>query len=244
MQKYFVSNDDFLNNIITSDDVFHIKNVMRGKIGDLIVVSNENEEYLCKLVEIAKEYVKYEKVEKLINNNELPVYVSLYQGLPKGDKLDDIIKMSTQFGIDSVIPTIMKRSIVKVDPSKIKNKTIRLNKIAKEAAEQSNRLKVPKVMETIKLDKIDFSEYDYKIVCYEESAKDGELSLFKNVVKSLNKDSKICVVIGPEGGIDESEVEYLKKLGFIMVGLGPRILRTEMAILYVLGAISYEMELK
>lgn len=244
MQKYFVSNDDFLNNIITSDDVFHIKNVMRGKIGDLIVVSNENEEYLCKLVEIAKEYVKYEKVEKLINNNELPVYVSLYQGLPKGDKLDDIIKMSTQFGIDSVIPTIMKRSIVKVDPSKIKNKTIRLNKIAKEAAEQSNRLKVPKVMETIKLDKIDFSEYDYKIVCYEESAKDGELSLFKNVVKSLNKDSKICVVVGPEGGIDESEVEYLKKLGFIMVGLGPRILRTEMAILYVLGAISYEMELK
>ncbi len=244
MQKYFVSNDDFLNNIITSDDVFHIKNVMRGKIGDLIVVSNENEEYLCKLVEIAKEYVKYEKVEKLINNNELPVYVSLYQGLPKGDKLDDIIKMSTQFGIDSVIPTIMKRSIVKVDPSKIKNKTIRLNKIAKEAAEQSNRLKVPKVMETIKLDKIDFSEYDYKIVCYEESAKDGEISLFKNVVKSLNKDSKICVVIGPEGGIDESEVEYLKKLGFIMVGLGPRILRTEMAILYVLGAISYEMELK
>ena len=244
MQKYFVSNDDFLNNIITSDDVFHIKNVMRGKIGDLIVVSNENEEYLCKLVEIAKEYVKYEKVEKLINNNELPVYVSLYQGLPKGDKLDDIIKMSTQFGIDSVIPTIMKRSIVKVDPSKIKNKTIRLNKIAKEAAEQSNRLKVPKVMETIKLDKIDFSEYDYKIVCYEESAKDGELSLFKNVVKSLNKDSKICVIVGPEGGIDESEIEYLKKLGFIMVGLGPRILRTEMAILYVLGAISYEMELK
>lgn len=244
MQKYFVSNDDFLNNIITSDDVFHIKNVMRGKLGDLIVVSNENEEYLCKLVEIAKEYVKYEKVEKLINNNELPVYVSLYQGLPKGDKLDDIIKMSTQFGIDSVIPTIMKRSIVKVDPSKIKNKTIRLNKIAKEAAEQSNRLKVPKVMETIKLDKIDFSEYDYKIVCYEESAKDGELSLFKNVVKSLNKDSKICVIVGPEGGIDESEVEYLKKLGFIMVGLGPRILRTEMAILYVLGAISYEMELK
>lgn len=244
MQKYFVSNDEFLNNVITSDDVFHIKNVMRGKIGDLIVVSNEHEEYLCKLVEIAKDYVKYDKVEKLINNNELPVYVSLYQGLPKGDKLDDIIKMSTQFGINKVIPTIMKRSIVKVDPSKIKNKTIRLNKIAKEAAEQSNRLRVPKVMETIKLDKIDFSEYDYKIVCYEESAKDGEISLFKNVVKSLNKESKICVVVGPEGGIDESEIEYLKKLGFIMVGLGPRILRTEMAILYVLGAVSYEMELQ
>lgn len=244
MQKYFVSDDEFLNNVITSDDVFHIKNVMRGKIGDLIVVSNEHEEYLCKLVEIAKEYVKYEKIEKLINNNELPVYVSLYQGLPKGDKLDDIIKMSTQFGINKVIPTIMKRSIVKVDPSKIKNKTIRLNKIAKEAAEQSNRLRVPKVMEALKLDKIDFSEYDYKIVCYEESAKDGEISLFKNVVKSLNKESKICVVVGPEGGIDESEIEYLKKLGFIMVGLGPRILRTEMAILYVLGAISYEMELK
>lgn len=244
MQKYFVSNDEFLNNIITSDDVFHIKNVMRGKIGDLIVVSNENEEYVCKLVEIAKEYVKYEKVEKLVNNNELPVYVSLYQGLPKGDKLDDIIKMGTQFGISRVIPTIMKRSIVKVDPSKVKNKTIRLNKIAKEAAEQSNRLRVPRVMEAMKLDKIDFSEYDLKIVCYEESAKTGEVSLLKNTIKSLNKDSKLCVVVGPEGGIDESEIEYLKKLGFVMVGLGPRILRTEMAILYVLGAISYEMELK
>lgn len=244
MQKYFVSNDEFLNNVINSDDVFHIKNVMRGKAGDLIVVSNEDEEYLCKLLEIAKDYVKYEKVEKLINNNELPVYVSLYQGLPKGDKLDDIIKMGTQFGISRVIPTIMKRSIVKVDPSKVKNKTIRLNKIAKEAAEQSNRLKVPEVLEAIKLDKIDFSEYDYKIVCYEESAKNGEISLLKDTIKSLNCGSKVCVVVGPEGGIDESEIEYLKKLGFVMVGLGPRILRTEMAILYVLGAISYEMELK
>lgn len=244
MQKYFITKEELLENKITGDDVFHIKNVMRGRIGDEIIVTDEETELLVKLTQIEKNYVCFEIEKEIENNNELKVNVDLYQGYPKGDKLDDIIKYSTQLGINKIIPTLMRRSIIKIDPQKVQNKTIRFNKIAKESAEQSNRKKLSKVLDPIKLDKIDFSQYDYKIICYEEDAKEGECSNFKKIISNLKPNDSICVVVGPEGGIDDTEVEYLKSQGFTSCALGPRILRTETAILYVLSAVSYEMELK
>ena len=101
-----------------------------------------------------------------------------------------------------------------------------------------------RVVDIKTLKSIDFSNYDKKIVCYEEEAKLGEESNFKKIVSSLKENDKVAIVIGPEGGIDESEIDYLKKEGFIPCGLGPRILRTETASMYCLSAISYEMELR
>lgn len=244
MQKYFISEDDFRNNKITSDDVFHISNVMRYKIGDSILIGYDKKEYLSKIIEINKNYVAYEIIEERIGNTELPVFVSLFQGYPKSDKLDDIIKHSVELGVYEIIPTIMKRSVFKLEEKKKDSKVIRFNKISKEAAEQSERLIVPNIPDIKYLKAIDFTNYDYKILCYEESARNNELVNFKTIIKKLKENDKVAVVIGPEGGIDNTELDYLLKQGFVPCALGPRILRTETAPLYVLSAISFEMELK
>ncbi len=244
MQKYFVSKEDFNLNQITGEDCHHIKNVMRYTSGDEILVSDDNSEVLAVLVSVDANICKYMVKMAIQNNSELPFLIDLYQGYPKGDKLEEIIKHSTELGVSNIIAVLSKRSVIKLDSKKKESKLERFNKIAKEASEQSHRKKLSHVLDIKELKNIDFSEYDKKIICYEEDAKNNESSNFKRIVKSLKPNDKICVFIGPEGGIDLSEVEYLKSQGFESCGLGPRILRTETAIEYVLSAISYEWELK
>lgn len=243
MQKYFITPSEMQNEVIISDDVNHIKNVMRFKEGNQFIVSDQENEYLVEIIRIDKKSVSFKKLKEVFNDNELECRVDIYQGYPKGDKIDDIIKHSTELGAFSINPTFMKRTIVKLDSQKRISKKDRYQRIAKEASEQSFRRIVPHI-EIFDLEKIDFSKYTHKIVCYEESAKNSELSNFKNIVHKINKGDTIAVVIGPEGGIDDKEIDYLISLGFVPCGLGPRILRTETASLYVLSAISYELELK
>ena len=243
MQKYFISNDDFVNNKITGDDVFHIKNVMRGRVGDEILVSNQNTTALAKITKLDKE-VCFEIIKEEIGNHELPVFVSIFQGYPKGDKIEDIIKHGTELGAYEFIPTIMKRSVFKLDEKKKESKLIRFNRIAKEAAEQSYRDIVPKVVDIKALKQISFDDFDAKIICYEESAKNGELTEFKKQISNLKPGAKIAIVVGPEGGIDDTEIKYLENKGFVCASLGKRILRTETVVFYCLSAIGYEMELK
>lgn len=244
MQKYFISKDKLNECIIDTDDAFHITTVMRFKLGDEILVSDEEKTFKAKIKSLDNKCVTFEKIEEIKNNNELPVRVTIFQGYPKGDKLEEIIKHSTELGAYAFVPTIMKRSLFKLDSKKKSSKLERFQKIAKEASEQSFRLIIPKVIDILSLKEIDFKGYDKLILCYEESSKSGDLVNFKGIVKNLKKDDKVAVLIGPEGGIDESELIYLEKLGFISCGLGPRILRTETAASYVLSSISYEMELK
>ena len=243
MQKYFISHENLEALVIDGDDAFHIAKVMRSRIGDEILVSDQNKTYLASIKSIDSNKVTFEIIEEKTGNMELPVFVSIFQGYPKGDKLDDIIKHGTELGVYEFYPTLMRRSVFKLEEKKKESKLIRFNKIAKEASEQSYRTYIPKVVDIIELKKIDFSKYDYKIYCYEESAKEFENSNFKNIISNLKPNDKIAIVIGPEGGIDESEVLYLNKLGFIPCALGPRILRTETAVFYCMSAISYEMEL-
>ena len=244
MQKYFISKEELANKIIESDDAFHITSVMRSKLKDQILVSDGLKTYLVEITSLSNKMVSFEIIKEETGNNEMPVFVTIFQGYPKGDKMEDIIKHGTELGAFEFYPVMMKRSIVKIDEKKKNSKLERFNKIAKEAAEQSYRDCLPKVIDIIDLKKIDFSSYDYKILCYEEQAKEKEDSNFKNIIKKLNKNDKVAVVIGPEGGIDKDEVNYLMNLGFVPCALGPRILRTETAIFYVLSSISYEMELK
>ncbi|MBE6137918.1 MAG: 16S rRNA (uracil(1498)-N(3))-methyltransferase [Erysipelotrichaceae bacterium] len=244
MQKYFISSDNLLENKITGDDAFHIKSVMRNRIGDVILVCDESKTYKAKIVSILDKEVSFEIVEEIIGNHELPVFVSIIQGYPKGDKLEDVIKHGTELGAYEFYPTIMKRSVFKLDPKKKDSKLLRFNKIAKEAAEQAHRDRVPKVIDICQLKEIDFSKFDVKIICYEESAKNGELVEFKRAITSLKKDDKVAIIVGPEGGIDDSEIEYLKKQGFTPASLGKRILRTETVVFYCLSAIGYEIELE
>lgn len=244
MQKYFITKEEMKNKCITSSDCNHIKNVMRFTKGDLVIVSDGETEFEAKLLEVLKNSVSFTLVKEIKNNNELPYFVDIYQGYPKGDKMSDIAKHSTELGISSLYGVLTKRSVVKLETDKAQNKTERFNKIMKEASEQSNRKVLAKFGGIYKLKDIDFSKYDYKILCFEESAKEGELKNFKTIISSIKNGERLAIFIGPEGGIDLDEVSYLKDLGFIEAALGPRILRTETASLYCLSSISYESELK
>ena len=244
MQKYFISSEDFNELCITGNDAFHIINVMRCKINDQVLVGSNNKTYLVAIKSLEKKLVKFEILEEKTGNTELPFFVSLFQGYPKADKLENIIKYGTQLGVSEFHPTLMRYSVFKLDEKKKDNKLERFNKIAKEAAEQSFRESLPKVVDIEYLKKIDFSSYNVKLVCYEESAKENESSAFRKAITNLNKDDRIAIVVGPEGGISTDEIDYLEKQGFIKVGLGPRILRTETVVFYCMSAISYEWELK
>lgn len=244
MQKYFISKENLKQAKIVGDDAYQISTVLRYKGGEKIMVSDGDASYFAKVLSVTKDEVSFEIMEEKTGDTELPVFVSIFQGYPKGDKMEEIIKHGTELGASYIYPTFMKRSIVKLEDKKIKSKLERFQKIAKEAAEQSFRNKIPMIPSIPYLKTIDFDAYDVKILCYEENAKNGELSEFKKIISTLKPDMKLAVVIGPEGGIDDSEVEYLKKKGFIPCALGPRILRTETAVFYILSSISYEMELK
>ena len=243
MQKYFIKKEDLLANRIVGDDAYQISTVLRFKGGETVMVSDEEKKYLPQQHRAPNTEVSFEIVEEKAGSMELPVFVSIYQGYPKSDKMEEIIKHATELGASKIVPTFMKRSVVKLEDKKIQSKILRFQKIAKEAAEQSFRSKIPTIDEISHLKTIDFSSYDVKILCYEENAKNGELTNFKNIVTNLKPGNKVCVVIGPEGGIDDSELDYLLKKGFIPCALGKRILRTETAVFYVLSSISYEMEL-
>ena len=244
MQKYFISKENLSRGVILGDDAYQIQTVLRFKGGEKIMVSDSNKTYYAKINTVTKDEVTFEILEEKAGNTELPVFVSIFQGYPKGDKMEEIIKHGTELGAKEIVPTFMKRSIVKLEEKKINSKLERFRKIAKEAAEQSYRDSIPQIPSIPYLKTIDFSSFDVKIVCYEESAKNGELKAFKSIISNLSENMRVACVIGPEGGIDDAELEYLKALGFIPCALGPRILRTETAVFYILSAISYEMELK
>lgn len=245
VQKYFISDEDFKLNKITSDDAFHISRVMRNKIGDLVLIGNNFKTFLVRFTHITDKAVDFEIVEEKQENHELPINVTIIQGYPKGDKFEYVIKHGVELGAHAFIPTLMQRSQFKIDAKRMDSKVIRFNKISKEASEQSFRAYVPLVKSFTDFKKIDFSSFKLVIICFEENAKNGELTNYKRALKSLKPGDNICVVVGPEGGISPEEIEYLSKMdNAVIAALGPRILRTETVVFYALSTISYEMELK
>ncbi len=244
MQRYFISNEEF-NNLELRVDYHHIKNVMRSKIGDQItVVDNSNGNILLVEIEsIEDDYIKVNKLQEIESTSEFPFNITLAHGYPKGDKLEMVIQKSTELGITSIIPTMMKTSIVKLDANKAKKKVERFKAIAKGAAEQSKRSIIPVIQDVTNLKDINYDKYNKIFVAYEEDSKNGEKSKFKEFVESINTNDEILIIVGPEGGISPQEIDFLKSKDCILGAIGPRILRTETAPLYILSVISYWLEL-
>lgn len=248
MQRYFISKDQLADSTvsITGDDAKHIHKVMRMNIGDKIICTVSYEaSALCELIEITNETVKANVIKWLEEQKELPVLITIAQGLPKGDKLELIIQKSTELGACAFLPFKAERSIVKWDDKKAEKKIERLEKIAKEAAEQSHRTVVPTCYSPVSFKELlkKGKDYDYKIFAFEEAAKQNEQSNLVEIFNKAKHGATILVVIGPEGGITEKEASLLIEHDFIPCGLGPRILRTETASLYFLAAASYHFEL-
>ncbi|WP_456278232.1 16S rRNA (uracil(1498)-N(3))-methyltransferase [Bacillus sp. AK128] len=249
MQRYFVPSNQFTEDSITivGDDAHHIKRVMRMNEKDQVLCCNDQGRVcLSEITEFTNEGVSLSIVEWLEESKELPIQVAIASGLPKGDKLELIIQKATELGADRFVPFNAARSIVKWDEKKGEKKLERWMKIAKEAAEQSHRNQVPDILKPHSLKELlDLSEsFDFKIVAFEEEAKQGERSKFARVLADMKPGSSLLVVFGPEGGLTDQEISKLGNHGFVACGLGPRILRAETAPLYVLSAISYHFELQ
>lgn len=238
MQRYFITENNFKENIITGDDVFHIYKVMRNKPNDLIEICYDNNVYIAKIINVSSEYVKFEIIEELPNINAKRPKITLIQGLAKGDKNDDIIKHSTELGVDTIIFLHMERSIVKIEDNKLENKLTRYRKIAKEAAEQSHRNSIPEIYILNSLKKIDLSIYDTKLLLDEEEAKKIGGKTLRSV--NFSESKELLFIVGPEGGISEKEREYCVSNNFYPVSIGQNILRTETASLAFLAMLNYE----
>lgn len=247
MQRYFVSSSRFKDNniTITGDDVHHITRVMRYNVGDKIICNNEEgKAAICRISQVTSDEVQV-IIETWLNENvELPINVTIAQGIPKGDKFDLVVQKGTELGAHAFIPFQADRSIAIWDKKKAEKKLQRFEKIIKEASEQSHRNKVPVIKSPVSVkDLIEESKnYHVKLFAYEEEAKVSKHQSFGNIINRLDPGQDILVCIGPEGGFSPKEAELLKENNFSPVRLGPRILRTETAALYALASISYHFE--
>lgn len=230
---------------IENKDYHHIVNVMRYKEGQNIIVTFSDENvFKCKIISINDQSIEIKLVEKQQINTELPQNITICSGLIKADKYEWMIQKATEMGANEFIAVAMERSVVKLNDSKVEKKLSRWQKIIKEAAEQSYRLTIPNIKFKSNLKEIYgmISQYDYVLIAYEEQAKHGELSQFKQTIKQFKTQDRVLIIFGPEGGLSDSEISLFGDVSTI-VGLGPRILRAETAPLYALSAVSYEKEL-
>ena len=248
MPKFFVNEENIQNNKIEilGEDVNHIKNVLRKNIKDKIEICNsENgENYLCEILNIEKETILCEIINKTQGNAEPFTYVHIYQGLPKSDKMELIIQKSVELGVSEITPINMARCIVKLDSKDARKKVERWQKISEVAAKQSGRDIIPKINNLCNVDEIakQCEEYDIILLAYENEKENKLKNQIEKLKQTEKKNLKIAVIIGPEGGIAPEELEKIQKEGAKVITLGKRILRTETVALNILSVIMYELE--
>ncbi|MDP4145667.1 MAG: 16S rRNA (uracil(1498)-N(3))-methyltransferase [Bacillota bacterium] len=243
MHKFFVPNENIADNevFIEGDDVKHIYKVLRLTEGDKVSINNcQGEEFLAEINQVSKIKVTAKLLERLPINNESPLQVYLYQGLPKSSKMDLIVQKATELGVKSVTPIITQRVVVKNEINEFK-KVDRWNRIALEACKQSKRSLIPKVNTPISFDELleELRSIDLIVVPYENEEGNGVKALAKEIDKTQIRSA--AVIIGPEGGFDESEIEILKSINAHIVTLGPRIMRTETAGFVCTSLLMYEL---
>ena len=243
MYHFFVSEEQINgeNAYIEGSDVNHIANVLRMKTGEELLISVKGDwDYLCKIVDIETDRVNLKVLESM-EQRELPVNITLLQGIPKSDKLEMIIQKAVELGVSEIIPVKTKRVVVKIDEKKVDTKVNRWNAIAESAAKQSKRSIIPKVYEPMSIDNAleIVKDFGVKLIPYENA--DG-IDKTRKILDNMDKTKNIAVFIGPEGGFEESEVERIKNSGFEVITLGKRILRTETAGLALLSNIMIRLE--
>ncbi|WP_203246873.1 16S rRNA (uracil(1498)-N(3))-methyltransferase [Sporosarcina beigongshangi] len=246
MQRYFLQSEfnDQQQATITGEDGKHIVRVMRMTVGDQVIAVSGGEAYISTIIELLEDGVVIQRREGSLKTSEMPVHVTIACGLPKGDKLDLIVQKGTELGMAGIVPFEAERSIVKWDAKKGDKKVERLRKIAKEAAEQCHRTVIPNVAPPASFKQLiaQSESYDVLLFADEEDAKSGNPNRMAERLKNVYPEQTVLTVFGPEGGLSRNEAEALRSAGFSPIALGPRILRTETAPLYLLSAISYEFE--
>ena len=247
MPKFFIKTENLKENEeiwITGSDVNHIKNVLRKKVDDKINICNSDTQknYECVIKNIEENKIVCKILDEVKSLAESNINITIFQGLPKSDKMELIIQKTTELGVKTIVPVITKRTVIKLKDKDKQNKVDRWRKIAEVAAKQSGRDIFTTLENIINIADIKFDEFDKIFVLYENEEK---ISI-KDEIEQLKNDNKeelnIGIVIGPEGGFAESEIEQLRlNQNVSVVTLGKRILRTETVALVVSGILMYEL---
>ena len=229
---------------ITGADLNHMKNVLRMKPGEAVLISDgTGKDYNCQV----ETYTEGEGILGILSENEdsreLPSRIWLFQGLPKSDKMEVIIQKAVELGAAGVIPVATRNAVVKLDAKKAESKVRRWQAIAESAAKQSKRSYIPQVGAVMSLKEafsyIEEQKFDLCMIPYElEKGMDGT----KQVLSRLASGQQIAVFIGPEGGFDEEEIRLALEKNVIPVSLGKRILRTETAGPAILALLMMKFE--
>ncbi|MGN0374599.1 MAG: 16S rRNA (uracil(1498)-N(3))-methyltransferase [Butyrivibrio sp.] len=244
MNRFFGKSENISDNtiIIDGSDVNHMKNVLRLKMGEQVIVNGgNNKDYLCSINSYEDGRAVLNILEILETDRELPARVYLFQGLPKGDKMELIIQKCVELGIYEIIPVAMKRCVVRLDDKKAETKLKRYRMISESAAKQSGRGMIPDITQVMTYkEALDYAgNMDVAFVPYELS--EG-IDSFKKVVAGIKPGMKVGFFIGPEGGFDKDEIDLALSKGIQPVSLGRRILRTETAGLAVMSVLMYHLE--
>lgn len=244
MHKFFLTKEDRLTEeeiiVFNKEALRHIVKSLRVKVGEQILFSLENMNYIGEAELLTLDEARFKKVSEFKPENESPVAIDLFQCLPKGQKLELIIQKNVELGVRDFYLVESKRCITEFKGKDIDKKLERYKKIAYEAAKQSKRDYISDIKNPVALKNLKdiLSNYDLAIVLYE-----GERENYLNKVLEISgckeSISKIAIIVGPEGGLEPSEVEMLISFGARVVTLGKRILRTETAGMACVSCIQY-----
>lgn len=244
MYHFFVATSQIEDGyaLITGQDVNHIRNVLRMKTGEKIGVRDGiSRSYICELETMEPDLVRARILSEESDSSELPARLYLFQGLPKGDKMELIIQKAVELGACEIIPVATRRSVVKLDKKKEENKVRRWNAIAESAAKQSGRMQIPEVKGVMTLSEaFSYSEgFEMNLIPYELA--EG-MENTRELLGRIQPGMRVGIYIGPEGGFDREEVETAVEKGIHPITLGRRILRTETAGMAALSILMFHLE--
>ena len=245
MYQFFVEPSQIQDKriVITGNDVNHIKNVLRMKIGEEIAVSNgiDGKEYRCGIEELGEDQIVCTLRFIKEDGVELASQIYLFQGLPKADKMELIIQKAVELGVHEVIPMATKRCVVKLDEKKAVSKINRWQGIAEAAAKQSKRGVIPQVHSVMNMkEAVAYAgEMEVRLIPYELAE---DMAHTKQLIEQVKPGQKVAIFIGQEGGFEEAEVQMALEAGIEPITLGRRILRTETAGFTILSWLMYHLE--
>lgn len=245
MHQFFVESHQISEKYvtITGDDVKHIRNVLRMRPGEEIRVSDgQGADYFCEIESVGQDAVSARILDKEATDTELPNRIYLFQALPKGERMEYVIQKAVELGVHEIIPVEMKYCVVKLDDKKKEKKVVRWQEIAKSAAKQAKRSRIPKVKQVMSYkEAVAYAqECDICLVPYEN---EEGMKATQEVLDRIHIGESISVMIGPEGGFAEEEIAYVRD-SMDVISLGRRILRTDTAAITTMSMLMLEIEMK
>ena len=244
MYRFFVKPEQIEENRIhiTGGDVSHIAQVLRMKAGEEICISDGKKmEYNCRIAEIGREEILAEIFYGQESGLELPCRITLFQGLPKNDKMELIVQKAVELGACEIVPMATRRAVVKLEGKKEEAKRKRWQTIAESAAKQAKRMIIPRVSPVMNFSQA--AEYaasmDVRLIPYEMAE---NMAATRKILSSVKPGQSVGIFIGPEGGFEKEEIELALAKGIVPITLGKRILRTETAGFTLLSVLMYLLE--